>query len=113
MCRGFTVHLYRCTIVFEFDLEYAVLIEKEAKKGLKKAPKNVQNKFYQWVKLVEKIGAPAVKKIKGFHDEPLKGMRKGQRSIRLNKAWRAIYIESSKSETLTFLFVEEVTHHEY
>jgi proteic killer suppression protein len=33
-----------------------------------------------------------VRKIKGFHDEPLKGNRKRQRSIRLSKAYRAIYV---------------------
>ena len=32
---------------------------------------------------------------KGFHDEPLRGQRHGQRSIRLNRAYRAIYVISS------------------
>lgn len=27
----------------------------------------------------------------GFHDEPLRGERKGQRSVRMNKAYRLIY----------------------
>jgi len=58
-------------------VNYKVLIEKVAKKGLKDAPSNVQNKFYKWVELVESTGLPAVRKIPGFHDEPLKGKRMG------------------------------------
>lgn len=32
-----------------------------------------------------------VMKSPGYHDEPLKGDRRGQRSVRLNKAYRLIY----------------------
>ena len=38
------------------------------------------------------MGLRETRKIKGYHDEPLQGDRKGQRSIRLNKAYRAFYI---------------------
>lgn len=64
-----------------------VLVEKAAKKGLKNAPPNVQNKFAIWVDLVESQGLEETRKIPGFHDEPLVGKRKGQRSIRLNRSW--------------------------
>lgn len=93
-------------------MSYDVLIEKEATNGLKKAPTSIQNKFYKWVDLVENIGLPTVRKIPGFHDEPLKGKRKGQRSIRLNRAWRAIYRVTSTGK-ITFVLVEEITKHEY
>ena len=93
-------------------MSYDVLIERDAKKGLKSAPPNVQNKFYKWVELVESLGLPAVRKIPGFHDEPLKGKRKGQRSIRLNKAWRAIY-RVATPEKITLVLVEEISKHEY
>lgn len=93
-------------------MDYDVLIEKQAKKGLQKAPPNVQNKFYKWVKLVMALGLPAVRKVPGFHDEPLKGQRLGQRSIRLNKAWRAIYRVSAAGK-VTLILIEEVTKHEY
>jgi proteic killer suppression protein len=52
------------------------------------------------------------RKIKSYHDEPLKGTRKGQRSIRLNKAYRAIYIEKNNG-TLEFIEVQEVSKHDY
>ena len=63
-------------------MTYDVLIEKDAKKGLSKAPENIQNKFYKWVELVMSLGLSEVRKVPGFHDEPLKGKRLGQRSIR-------------------------------
>lgn len=50
--------------------------------------------------------------MKDIHDEPLKGKRQGQRSIRLNKAYRAIYI-INKEGVIHFVEVEEVNKHEY
>lgn len=47
----------------------------------------------------------------GFHDEPLKGTRQGQRSIRLNRSYRAIYIETMDG-TVELVKVVEVTKHE-
>jgi proteic killer suppression protein len=91
---------------------YDVLIEKDAKKGLINAPENVQNKFYKWVELVVSLGLPEVRKVPGFHDEPLKGKRQGQRSIRLNKSWRAIY-RATTAGKITLILVEEVSKHEY
>jgi len=64
------------------------------------------------VKAVEEDGMAEVRKLKGFHDEPLKGDRKGQRSVRLNKAYRAIYRETSSDE-IEIAEVLEVNKHEY
>ncbi|MGH1469309.1 MAG: hypothetical protein ACRBBP_10615 [Bdellovibrionales bacterium] len=47
-------------------------------------------KLLSWVEAVELKGLRQIRRLSGFHDEPLKGKRKGQRSIRLNKAYRAI-----------------------
>lgn len=41
---------------------------------------------------VNKAGLEETRKRPGWHDELLLGKRKGQRSIRLNKLWPAIYI---------------------
>ena len=62
-----------------------------------------------WISAVELLGIQEVRKNKGFHDEPLKGVRKGQRSIRLIKAYRAIYIEE-KGEIHLVLIVEVNKH---
>ncbi len=54
---------------------------------------------------------PKHQKIKGYHDEPLKGKRKGQRSIRLSKSYRAIY--TIKKNEIEFVSIEEVNKHDY
>jgi len=53
-----------------------------------------------------------VRKIPGHHDEPLKGSRRGQRSIRLSKSYRAIYQEYQSSLVIE-VFINEVHKHEY
>jgi proteic killer suppression protein len=57
-------------------------------------------------------GMPSVRKLPGFHDEPLKGTRLGQRSIRLNRAYRAIYMERHGGG-IELVEVIEVNKHEY
>ena len=64
-----------------------------------------------WVAAVEHDGLEAVRKVPGYHDGPLKGARTGQRSIRLSRAYRAIY--EIKQNTGKFVSVEEVSKHEY
>ncbi|MCG8554840.1 MAG: hypothetical protein MJD61_06060 [Proteobacteria bacterium] len=53
-----------------------------------------------------------VRKVPGYHDEPLKGDRQGQRSIRPSRAYRAIY-EIQEDDTVEFASVEEVSKHDY
>ena len=81
-------------------------------KQLGKIPEFIAQKFRIWVALVEESGIREVRKHKGFHDEPLKGQRQGQRSIRLNRAYRAIYAERESGE-LELIEVLEVNKHEY
>jgi len=52
-----------------------------------------------------------VRKIPGYHDEPLKGDRAGQRSIRLSRAYRAIY--EIRKDVAQLVSVEEVSKHDY
>lgn len=60
-------------------------------KQLEKVPSHIRKKFMLWVFLVETQGLSEVQKRAGFHDEPLSGQRHGQRSVRLNRAYRVIY----------------------
>jgi len=97
-------------------LRNIVYLSKKAEKGLRQAPPQVQQKAAFWKKLVETQGLRQAKWVKGFHDEILKGDRKGQHSIRLNIQWRAIYetrIESDGNETIELVDVIEVTPHKY
>jgi len=57
-------------------------------------------------------GLEQTRKQPGFHDEPLKGRRKGQRSIRLSRAYRAVY-EIRRDGSVEFISVEEVSKHDY
>lgn len=91
---------------------YKVELSEPVEKGLKKLPDHVVLKLQGWVDDVSEMGLSHVRKIKGFHDEPLKGKRLGQRSIRLNKAYRAIY-EIDKSQMIHFVEIVEVNKHDY
>ena len=81
-------------------------------KQLSRIPVYIRDKFIAWALAVERVGLPETRKLPGFHDEPLKGPRKGQRSIRLSRSYRAIYIESSGGQ-VQLVEVIEVNKHDY
>jgi proteic killer suppression protein len=85
---------------------------KQVEKELRKLPDFVIRKLQKWILQVEEIGLPEVRRIPGYHDEPLKGKRVGQRSIRLSKGFRAFYIENKSDKTI-IVNVIEVNKHEY
>lgn len=89
-----------------------VEISKKAQKQLKKLPQQIVRNLQVWVYAVITSGLEEVRKIPGYHDEPLKGEREGQRSIRLNRAYRAIY-EIKSDGSIEFVSVEEVNKHAY
>jgi len=88
-----------------------VEISKQAEKQLRRIPVHIVLALHAWVRDVETNGLDEVRKVPGYHDEPLKGDRAGQRSIRLNRLWRAIYV--IKGDVAQFVSVEEVTPHRY
>jgi proteic killer suppression protein len=90
----------------------AVRLSQRAQKELRLAPPQVRSKLKVWINGVSKDGLEEMRKIPGFHDEPLRGKRNGQRSIRLSRSYRAIYKVLSDG-TLWFAEVEEVTKHGY
>ena len=91
---------------------FKVVLTKSAKQALVKMPLHIVRKLQAWIDDVEDVGLSEVRKIPGYHDEPLKGNRTGQRSIRLSKAYRAIYIidQEGKIEIVKIL---EVSKHDY
>lgn len=91
---------------------HTVMLSPEARKCLRKVPRHVVDKVLSWVLSVETKGIREVRKIPGFHDEPLHGNRDGQRSIRLTRSYRAIYVEVN-DKTLEFIRIEEIHKHEY
>ena len=89
-----------------------ITLSSKALKDLKKVPLAIAIKLQAWVENVGHHGLTQVRKISAYHDEPLKGKRQGQRSIRLNKAYRAIYV-IDKNNKVQFIEVLEVNKHEY
>ena len=81
-------------------------------KQLATIPSYLRDKFLAWALVVERVGMMEARRLPGYHDEPLKGERKGQRSIRLNRAYRAIYVELGGGE-VQVVKVIEVNKHGY
>lgn len=81
------------------------------KKQLKKLPIHIVVSFQNWVEDVESRGLEEVRKIPGYHDEPLRGELKGLRSIRLSRGYRAYY--RIVDDLVKFVSVERIDKHEY
>ena len=86
--------------------------KESVKKQLKKLPKHIVRKLAVWVDSVERNGLRETQKTPGYHDEPLVGKRFGQWFIRLNRAYRAIYVIKSNGK-IEFVEIEEVNKHDY
>ena len=65
-----------------------------------------------WVASVQLVGLEVTRQSPGYHDEPLKGRWAGYRSIRLSRAYRAIYVIKTDG-SVEFALVERVSKHEY
>lgn len=79
-------------------------------KTCRKLPTKVVKKYELWKNIIFRHGPLKLREFPGFHDEALKGTRKGQRSSRLNLQYRVIYIAEKESVTVLVL---EITPHEY
>jgi proteic killer suppression protein len=90
-----------------------VVATKVAAKQLRKAPPQVRNAFAYWIALIGEHGLLNVRKIPGFHDEPIAvGPHAGERSVRLNRAWRAFYV-IRRDGSVELVEVVEVNKHIY
>lgn len=89
-----------------------VVLSNKAKKELKKLPLHVIRALTAWITDIEYRGLYEVRKTIGYHDEPLKGKRLGQRSVRLSLAYRAIY-EINSDSIIEFISIEEINKHDY
>lgn len=91
---------------------YRVELSTRARKQVQKVPRYIVENLAAWVDDVEERGLEEVRRISGYHDEPLHGNRLGQRSIRLSRAYRAIY-RTCKDDSIEFVSVEEISKHAY
>jgi len=83
---------------------------REIKKICSKLPLEAVKKYELWKDIVFRHGPEKLKDFKGFHDDKLKGTRKGQRSSRLSLQYRVIYTIKRKIITV---YVLEISPHEY
>ncbi len=89
-----------------------VVLSKHVVSRIRSIPIHIVRKLQAWIDAIEHEGLISVRKIPGYHDEPLKGSRKGQRSIRLSQAYRAIYRISEHGD-LEIVEVLDVNKHQY
>jgi proteic killer suppression protein len=89
-----------------------VWIAKFAEKQMRRLPSHIVEAFWAWARSVELDGIYKTRAIPGYHDEALSGDRKGQRSVRLSKAYRVIY-EETESGNIVLICVLEMNKHEY
>jgi proteic killer suppression protein len=85
---------------------------RRAEKQVRRLPAHVGEKLLHWLYLVMEMGLEEVRKIPGFHDEPLVGRRRGMRSIRLSRAYRAMYRVVREGD-VEIVSIEEVSKHGY
>jgi addiction module RelE/StbE family toxin len=77
---------------------------------LKGAPQEVLKRYEKWKDIVRLSGPAGLGKIKGFHDEALRGEWTGHRSSRLGLQYRVIY-KALKDRVL--IQVVNVKPHDY
>jgi len=82
------------------------------RKHLKRLPVHIVRNLQRWALQVEAVGVAEVRKIPGYHDEPLSGSRQGQRSVRLSRHYRLFYSEVD-DDHVKLIQVEEVNKHDY
>ena len=77
---------------------------------LPKIPKEVLTRYEKWKDIVGISGPEGLRRIKGFHDESLKGKWQGHRSSRLGLQYRLIYKVEKKK---LYVQVINITPHDY
>lgn len=91
---------------------YSARAEKDYAK-IDRSKQNVLKKVTEWTQSVTKQGLEETRKVSGFHDEPLHGPRKSQRSVRLNEQYRLIYEVVERKGQKSLVKILEITPHKY
>lgn len=94
-----------------------VRLSRNVAKQLRKVPLHIRKSLNFWILSVQEEGIDAIRRIPGYHDEPLAGEKLGRRSIRLNRQWRAEYIETEADDgegvLIDIILILEVHPHDY
>ena len=89
---------------------WRILEHGDIAKICRKLPEQIVKKYEVWKSIVFRHGPDKLREFPGFHDEALKGSRKGERSSRLSLQYRVIY---SVERDVVTVFVLEITPHRY
>jgi len=87
-----------------------ILEPEDIDKICRKLPVQIVKKYEVWKSIVFCHGPDKLREFPGFHDEALKGSRKGERSSRLSLQYRIIY---SVERDIVTVYVLEITPHCY
>ena len=68
-------------VILTYNLEMERVLFDKVRKNLNRLPIHIVRNLQRWALQVESLGIQEVRKIPGYHDEPLRGDRSGQRSI--------------------------------
>lgn len=79
-------------------------------KQLDTVPREILKRYEKWKDIAMLSGPLGLRRIKGFHDEALRGEWQGYRSSRLGLQYRVIYRLLPKQSLFR---VEHVTPHDY
>ena len=90
----------------------SVRLSRRAENDLERVPGHIARNVQEWIDAVRYQGLERVRRIPGYHDEALQEVWFGYRSIRLNRAYRAIY-RVTTDEGIEVVYVERITKHEY
>ena len=89
---------------------WEIFEKKSLLKVIRKLPIAVVEHYELWKRIIELEGPSGLRKIKGLHDEALKGEWRGARSSRLTRQWRIIY---SVEQVSLAVYVIDINPHNY
>lgn len=89
---------------------WQVLEHRRVSRKLSSMPQEILKCYEKWKDIVQISGPSGLRRIKGFHDEALRGRWKGHRSSHLGDTYRVIYVVE-KDQVL--VKVIDVTAHDY
>jgi proteic killer suppression protein len=92
-------------------MKSAIQLTDKFKKQIKKMPSFIIDSAQAWIDSVNEIGLDKTNALPGYRAHHLKGLRKGERSVSLNKAYRIIFtVDNGEVQVVC---VREISKHEY
>lgn len=89
---------------------WQVLEHRRVVRRLSKLPVEILKRYEKWKDIVTLSGPQALREIRGFNDEALRGEWRGHRSSRLGGQYRVIYQIESQNVVVKVI---DLTAHDY